>query len=78
MTPLQQKKKLLAKIESINDDLLIAELLGLIEQHQVVKDLSEQQKRLLKERISLVEEGEATYTNAKQALENIKKKLRDL
>lgn len=78
MSLLQQKKKLLAKIESINDDLLIAELMGIIESHNAAKEFSASQKSLLQERISKVEEGEAFYTNAKEEAEKIKKKLRGL
>jgi hypothetical protein len=73
---LRHKKKLLKRIETSNDEVLIAELLGVIERHDVVIELSNEQKSKLKERIQMVEEGKAVYYNARETAQKIKDKLK--
>ncbi|GDX51770.1 hypothetical protein LBMAG27_08170 [Bacteroidota bacterium] len=72
------KKKLIEKIQSSNDEILIVELLDMVEQHNVVAGLSAEQRQALSERISRVEEGNAVYLNAKEEAEKLRKKLNDL
>ena len=69
------KKKLIEKIQSSNDEILIVELLDMVEQHNVVAGLSAEQRSALSERISRVEEGNAVYLNAKEEAEKLRKKL---
>ena len=75
---LQTKRKLIDTIQTTHDESLLVELMDVVEQHPVVINLSEKQKAILQERISRVEEGDATYYNAREEAAKIKKKLDEL
>lgn len=78
MDLLQTKRKLIDTIQSTRDETLLVELLDVVEQHDMVINLSDEQKTILKERINRVEEGNTTYHNAREEAEKIKKKLNEL
>lgn len=60
------KQKLIEKIQSTNDEVLIVELFDMVEQHDIVVPLSQAQNHILKERIKKVEEGKGVFYNAKE------------
>ena len=72
------KKKLIEKIQSSNNEVLIVELLDMVEQQNVVAGLSAEQQKAISDRISRVEEGNAVYLNAKEEAEKLKSKLNGL
>ena len=72
------KKKLIERIEASNDEVLIIELLDMVQQHNMVTNLSTEQRQTLSDRINRVEEGNVAYLNAREEAEKLKKKLNDL
>lgn len=78
MDLLQAKHKLIHRIESTSDEILLLELMGVVENYDVVMNLSDEHHALLKERIKRIEEGDADYFNASEEAEKIKKELNDL
>ncbi len=78
MDLLQTKRKLIDTIQATRDETLLVELMDVVEHHDVVVNLSDEQRAILSERINRVEEGNATYYNAREEAEKIKKKLNEL
>jgi 3-phenylpropionate/cinnamic acid dioxygenase small subunit len=77
MDLIKTKRKLIEAIESTEDENLLMELLDRVEQRDIIS-LSNEQKAILQERIMRVEEGKATYSNAHDEADKIKKKLDEL
>lgn len=74
----ETKAKLIKRINSSSDELLLIELLDMVEQYDVVQTLSAQQQTAIKERIDLIEKGGVTYLDAKSEVNKIKESLNDL
>lgn len=74
----ETKDKLIKRINSSSDELLLIELLDMVEQYDVVQTLSAQQQTAIKERIELIEKGGVTYLDAKSEVNKIKESLNDL
>ena len=70
------KEKLIATIKSSNDEVLLFELLGIIEQYDVTTSLSDEQLKILKERILKEETGKSVYRDARDVVQEIKAKLK--
>lgn len=78
MDLLKTKRKLIDTIQSTSDETLLVELMDVVEHHDVPVYLTDEQKAILTERINRVEEGKATYYNAREEAAKIKKKLNEL
>ncbi len=78
MNLLETKRKLIDTIEATRDETLLVELMDVLQHHDATVSLTEEQNTILKERINRVEEGRATYYNAREEAEKIKKNLSEL
>jgi len=74
----ETKDKLIKRISSSYDELLLIELLDMLEQYDVVQTISAQKQTAIKERIDLIEKGGVTYLDAKSEVNKIKESLNDL
>ena len=78
MNLLETKRKLIDTIEATSDETLLVELMDVLQHHDNIVRLTEEQNTMLKERINRVEEGRATYYNAREEADKIKKNLNEL
>ena len=72
------KEKLISAIQSSNDEVLLVELLDVVEQYDVITSLSDEQLRILKERIIKEETGKSVYHDAREVIEQIKADIKNV
>ncbi len=70
------KEKLIHKIQSSNDEVLLIELLDVLEQHDVVVTLNEEQQQQLDRAIQKEKEGKGEYVDAREFIQQLKNKLK--
>jgi hypothetical protein len=72
------KEKIISAIQSSDDEVLLVELLDVVEQYNVMTSLSDEQLKVLKERILKEESGKGVYRDAREVIEQIKAGLKNV
>lgn len=76
MDIVKTKEKLIHKIQTSNDEVLLIELLDVLEQHDVVLTLNDEQQQRLERAMQKEIAGKGEYQDAREFVQQMKDKLK--